>query len=88
MLDSLNKFSDKDMFPYLPTFVYMAVNSKKYIFHKFLNTLAMKSIPFYLSIRWSYTTYIDDREELEKYRNKLDANFINHLSTPTQEMPL
>ena len=47
-------------------------------FFKFCEMLAHKSLPLYLVVRWSYTTYWGEHKKTtETIRNKLDSSLMN-----------
>lgn len=62
---------------FLTYFSFILTLESNVLFEKFCETLANESIPLYLIMRWSYSTYRNqNKAEAEKMINKIDSSLI------------
>jgi hypothetical protein len=64
VIHALQRFRIEELADWIPIIVYIYCISRSQTIENFLQELAIKCIPLYLRIRWSYSAYIDDEDEL------------------------
>jgi hypothetical protein len=64
IIPSLHRFSTEELADWVPIIVYIFSISRAQIIESFLHELSIRCVPLYLCIRWSFSAYVEDEDEL------------------------
>lgn len=87
IIPAFDRYSTEEIADWIPIIVHVYSKSRSQLIELFLHKLAFRCIPLYICIRWSLSTYVDEEDDLQKLRNKLDTKFVNVLSSRNVSNP-